>query len=87
MASFLEQLEHAEMLLQTYRCPELEDVLTLLDTVLQAAELGSIQYESVVRIQVQRQSVRIDTEWRTRCHAEGMVKSEESKVYAKREPL
>ena len=25
--------------------------------------------------------------WRTRCHAEGMVKSEESKVYAKREPL
>ena len=36
MASFLEQLEHAEMLLQTYRCPELEDVLTLLDTVLQA---------------------------------------------------
>ncbi len=87
MASFLEQLEHADMLLQTYRSPDLEDVLTLLDTVLQAAELGSIQYESVVRIQVQRQSVRIDTEWRTRCHAEGMVKSEESKVYAKREPL
>ena len=70
MASFLEQLEHAEMLLQTYRCPELEDVLTLLDTVLQAAELGSIQYESVVRIQVQRQSVRIDTEWSVRCCAQ-----------------
>ena len=70
MASFLEQLEHAEMLLQTYRCPELEDVLTLLDTVLQAAELGSIQYESVVRIQVQRQSVRIDTEWSARCCAQ-----------------
>ena len=86
MASFLEQLEHAEMLLQTYRRPDLEEVLPLLDKVLQAAELGSIQYESVVRIQVQQQSVRIDTEWRTRCHAEGMVKSEESKVYAKREP-
>ena len=68
MASFLEQLEHADMLLQTYRSPDLEDVLTLLDTVLQAAELGSIQYESVVRIQVQRQSVRIDTEWRTLRH-------------------
>ena len=87
MASFLEQLEHAEILLQTYRRPDIDEVLVLLDKVLQAAELGSIQYESVVRIQVQRQSVRIDTEWRTRCHAEGMVKSEESKVYAKREPL
>ena len=70
MASFLEQLEHADMLLQTYRSPDLEDVLTLLDTVLQAAELGSIQYESVVRIQVQRQSVRIDTEWSVRCCAQ-----------------
>ena len=87
MASFLEQLEHAEILLQTYRRPDIDEVLVLLDKVLQAAELGSIQYESVVRIQVQQQSVRIDTEWRTRCHAEGMVKSEESKVYAKREPL
>ena len=26
-------------------------------------------------------------EWRTRCHAEGMVKSEESKVYTQWEPL
>ena len=87
MASFLEQLEHAEILLQTYRRPDIDEVLVLLDKVLQAAELGSIQYESVVRIQVQQQSVRIDTEWRTRCHAKGMVKSEESKVYTQWEPL
>ena len=68
MASFLEQLEHAEILLQTYRRPDIDEVLVLLDKVLQAAELGSIQYESVVRIQVQQQSVRIDTEWRTLRH-------------------
>ena len=68
MASFLEQLEHAEILLQTYRRPDIDEVLVLLDKVLQAAELGSIQYESVVRIQVQQQSVRIDTEWRILRH-------------------
>ena len=82
MASFLEQLEHAEMLLQTYRCPELEDVLTLLDTVLQAAELGSIQYESVVRIQVQRQSVRIDTEWRILRYEQSEFGEGETNVFA-----
>ncbi len=32
-------------------------------------------------------STHVYDKWRTRCHAEGMVKSEESKVYAKREPL
>ena len=34
MASFLEQLEHAEILLQTYRRPDIDEVLVLLDKVL-----------------------------------------------------